>query len=53
MRFRCVQRTGTYFTQADDLDVHTATGGWGNKNWPLVPGHGKLDRYSVCMRTDF
>lgn len=20
-------------------DVHTATGGWGNKNWPLVPGH--------------
>ncbi|CAK7221624.1 hypothetical protein SBRCBS47491_004592 [Sporothrix bragantina] len=20
-------------------DVHTATGGWGNKHWPLVPGH--------------
>ncbi|KAH8714578.1 chaperonin 10-like protein [Ilyonectria robusta] len=20
-------------------DVHTATGGWGNKIWPLVPGH--------------
>jgi alcohol dehydrogenase (NADP+) len=21
-------------------DVHTATGGWGNKHWPLIPGHG-------------
>ncbi|KAJ3466542.1 hypothetical protein MRS44_004106 [Fusarium solani] len=20
-------------------DLHTATGGWGNKNWPIVPGH--------------
>ncbi|KAF4336067.1 C6 finger domain protein [Fusarium beomiforme] len=20
-------------------DVHTTTGGWGNKTWPLVPGH--------------
>jgi alcohol dehydrogenase (NADP+) len=23
-------------------DLHTATGGWGNKNWPIIPGHGKL-----------
>ena len=21
-------------------DLHTATGGWGNKNWPIIPGHG-------------
>ncbi|KAM6506965.1 hypothetical protein FALCPG4_018777 [Fusarium falciforme] len=20
-------------------DLHTATGGWGNKTWPIVPGH--------------
>ncbi|KAJ9138072.1 NADP-dependent alcohol dehydrogenase 6 [Pleurostoma richardsiae] len=20
-------------------DLHTATGGWGNQNWPIVPGH--------------
>ncbi|KAF4995844.1 hypothetical protein FDECE_12677 [Fusarium decemcellulare] len=20
-------------------DLHTANGGWGNKNWPIVPGH--------------
>ncbi|KAH6843351.1 chaperonin 10-like protein [Chaetomium sp. MPI-CAGE-AT-0009] len=20
-------------------DLHTATGGWGNKNWPIIPGH--------------
>ncbi|PKS09828.1 hypothetical protein jhhlp_004451 [Lomentospora prolificans] len=20
-------------------DVHTVTGGWGNKNWPIIPGH--------------
>ncbi|KAK3902141.1 chaperonin 10-like protein [Staphylotrichum tortipilum] len=20
-------------------DLHTVTGGWGNKNWPIIPGH--------------
>ncbi|KAK3291224.1 chaperonin 10-like protein [Chaetomium fimeti] len=20
-------------------DLHTATGGWGNENWPIIPGH--------------
>lgn len=20
-------------------DLHTVPGGWGNKNWPIIPGH--------------
>lgn len=29
-------------------DVHTATGGWGNKIWPVVPGHGEEDSIPSC-----
>jgi len=34
-------------------DLHTVTGGWGNKNWPIVPGHGEsLNAFGILgMRT--